>query len=411
MTPAAWPRLVLGVRQVIGDTSVAAVSAGFVATLVGFTSTIALIFHAALSLGATPAQVSSWVWALGIGMGLSTIGLSLWTRVPILITWSTPGAAVIAAAATGVSMSEAVGAFLVCGGLMLLSGVSGVFERLMSRIPLALASALLAGILAKFALMAFAGAADHTVLVLAMFFTYLAGRRWWLRYAVLGVLAVGVLTATASGLLNTQALSHDAWLAWPVFVMPQWSWQAVIGMGLPLFIVTMASQAVPGVSAIQGAGYEAPVSPLMSWSGVTTLLLAPFGGYAFNLAAITAAIVLSPHAHADTRRRYTAAIMSGLFYIGMGLLGGAVAGLLAAFPSALVMGVAGLALLGTIGNGLATALRGERHREAALITFLVTLSGVTLLGVSSAFWGLVAGTIALFVEHFRAPPPDTADSP
>ncbi|RZL11575.1 MAG: benzoate transporter BenE [Rubrivivax sp.] len=400
-----------GARQVIGDTSLAAVSAGFVATLVGFTSTIALIFHAAQALGATPAQVSSWVWALGIGMGLSTIGLSLWTRVPILITWSTPGAAVIAAAATGVTMPEAVGAFLVCGGLMLLSGLSGVFERLMSRIPVALASALLAGILAKFALMAFAGAADHTGLVLAMFFAYLAGRRWWPRYAVLGVLVVGVVTAIASGLLNTQALSHDSLWAWPVFVMPQWSWQAVIGMGLPLFIVTMASQAVPGVSAIRGAGYEAPVSPLMSWSGVTTLLLAPFGGYAFNLAAITAAIVLSPHAHAQPQRRYTAAIMSGLFYIGMGLLGGAVAVLLAAFPSALVMGVAGLALLGTIGNGLATALRGERHREAALITFLVTLSGVTLLGVSSAFWGLVAGTIALFVEHFRAPPPDHADSP
>jgi benzoate membrane transport protein len=396
---------------VIGDTSLAAVSAGFVATLVGFTSTIALIFHAAQALGATPAQVSSWVWALGIGMGVSTIGLSLWTRVPILITWSTPGAAVIAAAATGVAMPEAVGAFLVCGGLMLLSGVSGVFERLMSRIPVALASALLAGILAKFALMAFAGAADHTVLVLAMFFAYLAGRRWWPRYAVLGVLVVGVVSAIASGLLNTQALGQDSLWAWPVFVMPQWSWRAMIGMGLPLFIVTMASQAVPGVSAIRGAGYEAPVSPLMSWSGVTTLLLAPFGGYAFNLAAITAAIVLSPHAHAQPERRYTAAIMSGLFYIGMGLLGGAVAGLLAAFPSALVMGVAGLALLGTIGNGLATALRGERHREAALITFLVTLSGVTLLGVSSAFWGLVAGTIALFVEHFRAPPPDIADSP
>lgn len=408
---ALWHRAARGARTVGADTSPASVAAGFVATLVGFTSTIALVFHAAQGLGASPAQVSSWVWALGIGMGVSTIGLSLWTRIPILITWSTPGAAVIAAAATGVSMPEAVGAFLVCGLLMLLSGVSGVFERLMSRIPVALASALLAGILAKFALMAFAGATDHTALVLAMFFTYLAGRRWWPRYAVLGVLAVGVLAAAALGLLNTQALTDDAWLAWPVFVMPTWSWQAVVGMGLPLFIVTMASQAVPGVSAIRGAGYAAPVSPLMSWSGLTTLLLAPFGGYAFNLAAITAAIVLSPHAHPQPARRYTAAIMSGLFYIVMGLLGGAVAGLLAAFPAALVMGVAGLALLGTIGNGLATALRGDQHREAALITFLVTLSGVTLLGVSSAFWGLVAGTIALFVEHFRARPPDIVDSP
>jgi benzoate membrane transport protein len=385
------------------------VSAGFVATLVGFTSTIALIFHAARSLGATPDQISSWVWALGIGMGLSTLGLSLWARAPILITWSTPGAAVIAASSAGVSMPEAVGAFLVCGALMWLSGLSGVFERMMDRIPVALASALLAGILAKFALMAFAHTTLQPALLLSMFAAYLAGRRWWTRYAVLGVLVVGVVVAVLQGQLNTHELRWQ--LAAPVFVMPQWSWHAVIGMGLPLFIVTMASQAVPGVSAIRGAGYEPRVSSLMNWSGVTTVLLAPFGGYTFNLAAITAAIVLSPHAHADPRKRYTAAIMSGLFYIAMGLLGGAVAGVLAAFPPALVMGVAGLALLGTIGGGLATALRDEQHREAALITFLVTLSGMSLLDVSSAFWGLVAGTISLLVQHWRADAPDSADSP
>ena len=384
------------------DSSLAAVSAGFVATLVGFTSTIALIFHAAQSLGATPAQTASWVWALGIGMGMSTIGLSLWTRIPILITWSTPGAAVIAAAAGGaggITMPEAIGAFLVCGVLMLLSGVTGLFDKLMNRIPITLAAALLA----------FAGTTEQPGLVIGMFFLYLVGRRFWPRFAVLGVLIGGMAMAAAQGLLNTSALQGG--LAVPVWVTPTWSWQAVLGMGLPLFIVTMASQAVPGVSAIRVAGYTPPVSPLMSWSGVTTLLLAPFGGYTFNLAAITAAIVLSPHAHSEPGKRYTAAIWSGIFYVAMGLLGGAVAGVLAAFPPALVMGVAGLALLGTIGGGLATALTGVAHREAALITFLVTLSGMTLWGVGSAFWGLVAGTIALFVEHYRAPSPDSADSP
>jgi benzoate membrane transport protein len=379
------------------------VSAGFVATLVGFTSTIALIFHAARSLGASPDQVSSWVLALGLGMGLSTLGLSLWARAPILITWSTPGAAVIASAAAGVSLPEATGAFLVCGALMLLCGVTGWFERVMDRIPVALASALLAGILAKFALLAFAGASGQPLLVVGMLITYLVGKRWWPRYAVLGVLLLGTVVAGAQGLLNTQALRLD-W-AKPVWVTPAWSWHAVIGMGLPLFIVTMASQAVPGVSAIRVSGYKPAVSPLMTWSGVTTLLMAPFGGYTFNLAAITAAIVLSPHAHADPAKRYTAAVMAGLFYIVMGLLGGAVAGLLTAFPPALIMGVAGLALLGTIGSGLAVSLRDERYREAALITFLVTLSGVTLLGVGSAFWGLAAGTLTLFVENFRLAPP------
>lgn len=379
------------------------------ATLVGFTSTIALIFHAARSLGATPEQVSSWVLTLGIGMGLTTIGLSLWTRAPILITWSTPGAAVIASAAAGVSLGEATGAFLVCGALMLLCGLTRWFERIMDRIPIALASALLAGILAKFALMAFAGGSSQPGLVVAMLLTYLLGKRWWPRYAVLGVLLLGTSLAAWQGLLNTQALRLD-W-ARPEWVTPQWSWHAVIGMGLPLFIVTMASQAVPGVSAIRVSGYEAPVSPLMSWSGVATLLMAPFGGYTFNLAAITAAIVLNPHAHNDPTKRYTAAVVAGLFYIAMGALGGAVAGLLNAFPATLIMGVAGMALLGTIASGLAAALKDERYREAALITFLVTLSGVTVLGVGSAFWGLVAGAVTLFVENFRHRPDLDTDAP
>jgi benzoate membrane transport protein len=379
---------VFGIGDVGRDSSLSSVSAGFVATLVGFTSTIALIFHAARSLGATPEQVTSWVLALGLGMGLSTIGLSLWTRIPVLITWSTPGAAVIASAATGVSLAEAVVAFLVCGVLMWASGATGWFERIMNRIPLALASSLLAGILAKFALLSFAAATPHPLLIISMLMIYLVGKRLWPRYAVLGVLIGGTAVAASQGLLDTSQMTLQ--FAKPVWVTPAWSWQAVLGMGLPLFIVTMASQAVPGVSAIRVSGYQPPVSPLMSWSGITTVLLAPVGGYAFNLAAITAAIVLNPHAHAQAGKRYTAAVWAGLFYIVMGLLGGA---------------VAGLALLGTIANGLATSLADPRTREAAIVTFLVTLSGVVLLGVGSAFWGLVAGGVTLFVEHYRTRPP------
>lgn len=386
-----------------------AISSGFVATLVGFTSTIALVFHAAHALGANAAQVSSWVWALGLGMGVSTVGLSLWTRTPVLITWSTPGAAVIASAAVGgITLPEATGAFLLCGVLMWLSGVTGWFERIMGRIPVALAAALLAGILAKFALMAFAAAAPQPLLVIGMLGAYLISKRLWPRYAVPMVLAVGVLIAAVQGQLHTTALHWT--FASPVWVTPQWSWQAMLSLGLPLFIVTMASQAVPGVSAIRAFGYHAPVSPLMTWSGITTVLLAPFGGYAFNLAAITATIVLQPQAHPDPHKRYTAAVVAGLFYLCMALLGGAVAGILTAFPPALIMGVAGLALLGTIAQGLAAALQASRYREAAVITFLVTLSGVSLMGVGSAFWGLVAGTLTLFVENFRAPPSDDLTS-
>lgn len=383
------------------DSAPSSVSAGFVATLVAFTSTIALVFQAARLLGATPEQLSSWVLALGVGMGVGSIGLSLWLRAPVLVTWSTPGAAVIATASTGVSLAEATGAFLVCGLLMWLCGVTRVFERMMDRIPVALASALLAGILARFALQSFSAASSEPLLVITMLVAYLLGKRWIPRYAVIFVLAIGTVVAGVRGQLDASQLNLN--LASPVFVMPAFSWHAVVGMGLPLFIVTMASQAVPGISALRVAGYPAPVSPLMSWSGVLTLVLAPFGGYTFNLAAITAAIVLSPHAHPEPARRYTAAVYAGVFYILMALLGGAVAGLLAAFPQALVISVAGLALLGTIANGLANALHDVRYREAAIITFLVTLSGVTLLGIGSAFWGLVAGALTLFVEHFRHP--------
>ncbi|AWI55283.1 hypothetical protein DEH84_13660 [Aquabacterium olei] len=387
--------------RLVRDSALSSVSAGFVATLVAFTSTIALVFQAARLLGATPDQLSSWVLALGVGMGVGSIGLSLWLRAPVLVTWSTPGAAVIATASTGVSLAEATGAFLVCGLLMWLCGATRVFERMMDRIPVALASALLAGILARFALQSFSAASGEPLLVITMLVAYLLGKRWMPRYAVIFVLGVGMAVAGVRGQLDASQLNLN--LASPVFVMPAFSWHAVVGMGLPLFIVTMASQAVPGISALRVAGYPSPVSPLMSWSGVLTLVLAPFGGYTFNLAAITAAIVLSPHAHPEPARRYTAAVYAGVFYILMALLGGAVAGLLAAFPQALVISVAGLALLGTIANGLANALHDVRYREAAIITFLVTLSGVTLLGIGSAFWGLVAGALTLFVEHFRHP--------
>jgi benzoate membrane transport protein len=385
-----------------------AVSAGFVAVLVAFTSTIALVFHAARSLQATPDQISSWVMVLGLGMGVGSFLLSWWTRMPVLVVWSTPGAAVIASAAAGISLPEAIGAFLLCGALMLLCGVTGWFERIMNRIPIALASALLAGILARFALLAFAEGSSHPALVAGMLLLYLVGKRWWPRYAIVGVLLGGTAIAYQQHLLQVASLSVD-W-ARPVWVTPTWSWQAMLGMGLPLFIVTMSSQAIPAVSAMRVAGYRPPVSPLMSASGLITVLLAPFGGYTFNLAAITASIVLSPQAHPDPAQRYTAAMMAGVFYIGLALLGGAVAGVLNAFPVALIMGVAGLALLNTIGNSLSVALADVRHREPALITFLVTLSGVTLWGVNSAFWGLLAGMVSLFVENYHSRP-DSREMP
>ena len=382
-------------RRFIEDLSLPAVVAGFVAVLVGFTSSVVIVFAAAQALGATPAQTTSWMWALGIGMGLTSIGLSLATRQPVLTAWSTPGAALIAGT-SGVAMGEAVGAFIACGALIVLAGLTRAFERVMDRIPQAIAAALLAGVLARFAIDAAGATATAPLLVIAMALAFLAGRRWWPRWSVPGVLVVGIVVAALQGRMQWQSVAWS--VALPVWTTPVWSWAAFVGVALPLFVVTMASQNLPGVAAQRAARYTTPVSASVTATGAATVLLAPFGGYAFNLAAITAAIAMSPEAHADPAKRYTAAVMAGVFYLAIGLAGGAVVGLLQAFPRELVLAVAGLALLGTIAGGLAAALRDESHRDAAILTFVVTLSGVTLLGIGSAFWGVVAGAAALLVR-------------
>ena len=386
-------------RDLIRDFSLSALIAGFVAVLVGFTSSVAIVFAAAQALGATPAQTTSWMWALGLGMGLTSIGLSLWTRQPVLTAWSTPGAALLAGS-SGIGMGEAVGAFIACSALIVLAGWTRAFERVMDRIPQAIAAALLAGVLARFGLDAVGAVKTAPLLVCTMTLGFLVGRRVWPRYAVPVVLLAGIAVAALQGRMDTAAIGWA--LARPVWTSPVFSLSALVGLALPLFVVTMASQNLPGVAAQRAAGYATPVSPSIAATGAAGVLLAPFGGYAFNLAAITAAICMGREAHEDPARRWVAAVAAGVFYVALGLFGGAVVGLLQAFPRELVLVVAGLALLGTIAGGLAAALKDEHHRDAAGLTFLVTLSGVTLLGIGAAFWGVVAGSTALMVQHYRS---------
>ena len=389
------------------DLSLSAFTAGFVAVLVGFTSSVAIVFQAAQAFNAPPEVITSWMWALGLGMGLCSLVPSLWLRQPVMVAWSTPGAAVLATAglAGGFSLAEAVGAFMVSAALITLCGVTGWFERIMDRIPVAIASALLAGVLARFGLQAFAAAQTALPLVLLMLGTYLLGKRLLPRYAVVLTLLVAILFVAARGQLAGASITFE--LAMPVFSMPRFTYEAIVSLAIPLFVVTMASQNLPGVAAIRAAGYGGkdgiPISKIITLTGLATLVLAPFGAYALNLSAITAAICMGREAHVDPARRYTAAVSCGAIYIAIGIFGGAITGLLTAFPKELVAAIAGLALLGTIGNGLAVAIKDERHREAALITFLVTLSGVVVAGIGSAFWGVVAGALALFVQQYGQP--------
>lgn len=384
-------------RAIWQDVSISAAIAGFVTVLVGFTSSAAIVFQAAQALEATPAEIGSWMGALGLGMGITSIGLSLRYRAPVATAWSTPGAAMLITTAAGVPMAEAIGAFLLSAVLLTIAGFSGWFERVIDRIPVPIASAMLAGVLFRFGLDLFVAMKTQFAMTFAMFCTYLIFRRVLPRYAVVAALVLGMAIAAVQGLLQLDGIRLE--FAQLIFTSPQFTWQSFIGVALPLFVVTMASQNVPGIAIMRASGYHTPISPLIGWTGAATLVLAPFGGYALCLAAITAAICMGREAHEDPNRRYMAAVFAGLFYLLVGLFGATVGSVFAAFPTELVLAIAGLALLGTIGNGLATALSHEADREPALITFLVTVSGVALLGIGSAFWGLVAGALAIAIRQ------------
>ncbi|NMG45356.1 benzoate/H(+) symporter BenE family transporter [Aromatoleum toluvorans] len=367
------------------------VAAGFIAVLVGYTSSAAIVFQAAHAAGATPSQLASWLWALGLGMAVTCIALSLRYRTPILTAWSTPGAALLATGLVGVPMSEAIGAFLFASVLMALLGFSGGFERIMRHVPPSLSAAMLAGILLRFGLGAFSALGNNLALVGTMIVVFFVARRLWPRYAVPLAFLAGLVVAAASGSIATGEIRWQ--LSAPELMMPSFSPATLIGVGLPLFVVTLATQNVPGLAVLRANGYATPASPLLGWTGITGVVLAPFGGFSFNLAAITAAICMSRDADPDPARRYLASVWAGGFYLLTGIGGATVASLLTAFPQALVVAIAGLALIGTIAGSLTTALAHEEERDAAVVTFLVTASGLTLFGVGSAFWGLVFGYV------------------
>jgi benzoate membrane transport protein len=376
------------------------VNMGFIAALVGFTSSIALIYQAAINLGADLVMVSSWVFALGLGMGITSIGLSIYYRTPLLIAWSTPGAALLITSTQGFSINEAVAAFIFSACLITLSGISGLFEKLMNRVPLQIASAMLAGILLSFGIEVFNVMNQSPLLVGLMFVSFLISKALVPRFAMLTILIVGIASAWLQGLFVVPELTWR--LGQLVYVEPEWSMTALINIGLPLFLVTMATQNMPGIAILKAHGYHAPVSKLMTVTGVTNILIAPFGGFGINLAAITAAICMSADADKDPTKRYWAAVSAGAFYLLMGLCALSLMTLFQAMPTALVMALAGIALFSTIGGSLQHAFIESPYKEAALMTFLVTASDFTLWNIGSALWGVVAGLITISVTALLA---------
>ena len=382
------------------DLSVSAVVAGFVAVLVGFASSVAIVLQAATAAGASQDMMASWLLALGIGMAATCIGLSWYFKAPVITAWSTPGAALLATSLQGLSINEAIGVFMFTALLGVVIGISGWFEKLTRLIPLPLASAMLAGILLQFGLNIFTALQSQLLLVGLMCISYLFAKRFAPRYAILWVLLSGLLFVLLSGQFAYQALSLS--LTTPVWVTPEFSISALLGVGLPLLLVTMASQNIPGVAVIRTSGYQTPVSPLISFTALSTFLLAPWGAFSINLAAITAAICTGAEAHPDKDKRYIAGIAAGVFYLLAGIAGATVVALFAALPVEMIAALAGLALLGTIAANLAVASAEGEHREAAVITLLVTASSVSFFGVASAFWGIVAGALTiLIINSFR----------
>lgn len=372
------------------------ITAGFVAVLVGFASSVAIVLQAAAALNATPAQTASWIGILGFAMGISCIGFSYYWKTPILTAWSTPGAALLATSVAGYSLSDAVGVFMLSAVLTLLLGLSGWFDRIGKLLPLPLASAMLAGILLQFGLGIFRDIASEPWLVGLMLLVFIISKQRWPRYAIPWVLLVAMVWGFSTERIDLHEVELGVVsLEW---VNPTLNWQALLGVGLPLFLVTMSSQNIPGLAVLRTSGYQVPISPLLSWTGLITLVTAPFGNFSINLAAITAAICSGSEAHPDPSKRYQAGIAAGFFYLLTGLAGATVVALFAAFPPVLVAVLAGLALLTTIANNLQQATQESPYRDAALLSFLLTASGVNFLGLASAFWGLVLGVLVLVLQ-------------
>ena len=373
-----------------------------VAAIVGFGGTLAIVVAAARAVGADPAQTSSWVTALCLAMAATSSWLSLRHRQPIITAWSTPGAALIAATGGAIGLPAAVGAFLLAGALVLLTAAFRPLDTLIRRLPTAVAAAMLAGVLLRFVVAPFESAATAPALVLPLLALFLVIRLRSPTAAVLVVLLAGILLAWALGLMGP--LPAFVQFSTLHLVTPAFEPGVLIGLGLPLFLVTMASQNLPGFAVLAAAGYVAPTRAILAVTGLASLVTAPFGAHATNLAAITAAICTGPDTHPDPSRRWLAGPVYGACYLVFALFGASLVQLFAAMPPALITTVAGVALIGPFAGALAAALIDQRQRFAAVLTLAVTASGVSAMGIGAPFWGLLAGLLAVGLDRLAARP-------
>ncbi|MBW7900318.1 MAG: benzoate/H(+) symporter BenE family transporter [Rhodocyclaceae bacterium] len=368
------------------------VVAGLISVIVNYGGTFILVFQAARVAGLSPELTASWVWSISIGVGVTGIILSWLAREPIITAWSTPAAAFLVTALAVTPYAEAVGAYLISAAAFVALGLSGWFEKVIRLIPPGVAAGLLAGILLQFGIRAFGGMSVDPLLAGSLIVAYVVLKRFTARYAVVGILALGLAVLLVQDRIDLSGVSLK--LAAPLFTAPEFSLNALLSVALPLFLITLTGQYMPGMLVLRNDGFRTSANPIVTVTGLGSLLMAPFGSHAFNVAAITAAICTGREAHEDPAKRWIAGIAAGVFYILVGVFGVTLAAVFMALPATFITTLAGLALLGTIGGSLAGAMADAKAREASLITFLAAAANITLFGIGGAFWGLVIGLAA-----------------
>lgn len=390
-------------RTLRGDASLSAVTAGFLAVLISYAGPLLILFQAGRAAGAGPELMASWVWAISVGAGLTGGVLSAWLKAPVITAWSAPGTALLVTLFPALPLSEAAGAYLTAAALVVAVGATGSFDWLMRRIPRGVCAGMMAGILFQFGARAFKSVEALPWPLLGMVGAYLVARRFSPRYHLLLVLLMAVALAVLLGGVEWGHLR----LTWtrPVWTAPAWSWAATLSLGVPLAVVSLAGQFLPGMAILHADGYRVPARPVLVVTGTVSLVTAPFGGITTVLAAITAALCTGPDAHPDPARRWVAGLACGGFYLVGGCLAGSIIGLFTVLPPAFVAGLAGLALIGAITANVQGAVSDPLQRDAAMVTFLVTASGLTLWGLGAAFWGVVLGSCAQAVLGWRRSAP------
>lgn len=383
--------------RLVSDWSVSAVAAGFLAVLVSYSGPLVIFFQAAEAAAISREMLTSWVWAISIGAAVSGIFLSWWLKAPVVTAWSAPGTALLVTLFPDLTLNEAVGAYITAALALLIIGLSGYFDRIIRLIPQGIAAGMMAGILFQFGAGAFRAAGDMPLLAFGMVVAYIVFRRLTPRYAIVLVLVTGVLLSLTSGDINLQHLEFT-W-ARPVMIQPEWSWTSTLSFALPLVLVSLTGQFLPGMAILRLDGFQIPARPIIATTSAVSLIVAFFGGITIVIAAITAALCTGRDAHENPAQRYVAGIANGLFYLIGGLFAGTIVVLFTSLPTQFVAILAGLALIGAILSNVVAAVGDSANREAAIMTFLATASGMSFLGLSSAFWGVVIGSAAYLVLH------------